>query len=96
VGTEDFAGQHPTTFLTKKFTSLSCEDWGWECDQYKTEEESYIIAAIMVHGEVLSWGKGASVKTARVQASEEALKKMATMDANQLQGLCTCKSGNHA
>ena len=49
-----------------------------------------MIAAIVVHGEVFSWGKGASAKTARVQASEEALKKL---DEADLQGLCNCKRG---
>ncbi|KAF8247196.1 hypothetical protein K440DRAFT_584862 [Wilcoxina mikolae CBS 423.85] len=89
---DDFAGQHPTTFLTKKLTSLGCENWGWECDQYITEEDNYMIAAIMIHGEVFSWGKGVSAKTARLQASEEALTKLCSMNSDQLRCLCSCTS----
>lgn len=88
---DDFAGQHPTTFLTKKLTTLGCENWGWECDQYRTEYESYVIAGIIIHGEVFAFGKGLSAKNARVQASEEALTKLNSLSGEELQALCKCR-----
>lgn len=91
---DDFAGQHPTTFLTKKLTDLGCENWGWECDQFRSEEEAYVIAAILVHGEVFSWGRGTSSKTARVQASEEALNKIAAMNEEEVRKMCWCNTAN--
>ena len=93
---DDFAGQHPSTFLTKKLTDMGCESWGWEGDQFRDEElqEAYVIAAVLIHGEVFAYGKGASTKTARVAAAEEALKKMDAMDDKAFEKLCWCKAKN--
>ena len=86
----DFAGQHPTTFLTKKLVAIGCDNWGWECEQYKTDEDNYVIAAIMIHGEVFTWGKAQSARMARVRGAEKALKDLREMGDEEAAKLCTC------
>ena len=87
---DDFAGQHPTTFLTKALTNRGCENWGYESEQYKGTDEAYMVTAVMLHDKVFAFGKGVSAKSARVDASEKALKKLSKMSEVKFYNLCDC------
>lgn len=87
----DFAGQHPTTFLTKRMTDLGCSNWGYESEQLRTEDEHYILTGILIHNQVFAFGKGQSAKAARISASEAALKKLNGDNLAEFYGICDCK-----
>ncbi|PWW79995.1 hypothetical protein C7212DRAFT_355951 [Tuber magnatum] len=89
---DNFAGQHPTTYITKRMVDLQCESWGFESQQCTTGNMTYILTAIVVHHEIFSYGSGASVKAARVEASLAAMKKLEEPEGlTQLQDLCNCR-----
>ncbi|KAL7269242.1 Dicer-like protein 1 [Rhizina undulata] len=88
---DNFAGQHPTTFLTKRMTDLGCENWGFESEQFRDQEEAYVLTAILVHDSVFAYGKGLSIKAARVAASEKALEKLNNTDLEGFYGICNCQ-----
>ncbi|RPA90243.1 hypothetical protein L873DRAFT_1718671 [Choiromyces venosus 120613-1] len=88
---DNFAGQHPTTFVTKRMTEFQCECWGFKSQQCTTGNQTYILTAIVVHREIFSHGQGTSVRNARVDASLAAMKKLEDPEGvKQLQELCNC------
>lgn len=87
----DFAGQHPTTFLTKELTRRGCMDWGFEKEQYNEGEEQYILSAILIHEHVFEYALGDSVKSAKSKSSTMALEKLDQMTDEEFQKFCNCR-----
>ena len=52
---------------------------------------TYILTAIVVHREIFSYGSGASIKAARIEASLAAMKKLEEPEGlKQLKDFCDC------
>ena len=52
---------------------------------------TYILTAIVVHREIFSYGSGASVKAARIEASLAAMKRLEEPEGlKQLKDFCNC------
>ncbi|KAG0129258.1 hypothetical protein HOY82DRAFT_488379 [Tuber indicum] len=88
---DNFAGQHPTTYISKFMDDLNCELWGFESQQCMTGNMTYILTAIVVHSEIFSYGSGVSVKAARVEASLAAIQKLEDPEGLRLlKETCNC------
>jgi endoribonuclease Dicer len=87
---DDFAGQHPSTFLAKKLTEIGCQQWGWETGTKRTEEDLKVFAAVLIHGVVFTAAPAGSAKAARILAAEAALKKLDSLRPEELRELCNC------
>lgn len=72
-------------------TDLGCNNWGYESEQLRTEDEHYILTGILIHNKVFAFGKGQSAKAARISASEAALKKLNGNGLAEFYGMCDCK-----
>jgi len=52
---------------------------------------TYILTAIVVHSEIFSYGSGANVKSARIEASLAAMKKLEEPEGlKRLKDFCNC------
>ncbi|KAA8904644.1 hypothetical protein FN846DRAFT_21763 [Sphaerosporella brunnea] len=88
---DDFAGQHPSTFLAKKLDNIGCQQWGWETTTKRTDEDGLkVFTAVVIHGEIFSVGTGASAKAARIIAAEAALEKLNSFSPEEVRNLCNC------
>lgn len=88
---DDFAGQHPTTFLTKELTRRGCRNWGYEKENYRDGENNYVLYAVMIHGEVFEHVVGEALKEAKVEVSMMALKRLERMNDAEFAGICDCR-----
>lgn len=88
---DDFAGQHPTTFLTKELTRRGCMNWGYEKKNYRDGDNNYVLYGVMIHNEVFEHVVGEAIKDAKVEVSMKALKRLEQMRDVEFEDICDCK-----
>jgi len=74
---DNFANQHPTTYLYNKLTQeYRCHDHTVKCSQNPVNDsgaEAEILAAAIIHGEIVADARSTGARYARVRASKQAL-----------------------
>lgn len=97
---DSFANRHPTTFLFQRLSKeLNCDDFAIECTEPSdVVSEAEIVAAVLVHNQVIAISKGQSRRYAKVRASRSAL---GILDGLSIENFrqkfkCDCKRGRQA
>jgi endoribonuclease Dicer len=81
---DSYANQHPTTFLSNRMRELRCERFTIKnaelpYDRTDPDAKPVILAAVIVHGNILAYGEGEQSKYARIAAAKQALEKLDNM-----------------
>ncbi|KAI9723933.1 MAG: hypothetical protein M1812_000651 [Candelaria pacifica] len=94
---DTFANNHPTTFLHNLLTiTFGCQNYRLLAQEMPSIDGSpiQVIAALMIHNEVVAEGRAASGKNAKVKASSNALEKLKGLAPYEyrMQYRCDCSS----
>ena len=79
---DSFANAHPTTHLSNLLsTSLGCSNFRLLCDELPTidgqsAENPRIVAAVMVHDQIIADSEGTSSRYAKIRASQLAIEEL--------------------
>ncbi|KAI9832203.1 MAG: Dicer-like protein 1 [Phylliscum demangeonii] len=93
---DSFANKHPTNSLHNLLTSLQCHNYrllAKEIPALTPGGSPSVLAAVMVHGEVVAEGHAASSRVAKVRASSSALEVLDRMKRADFRRLyrCACR-----
>ncbi|KAI9705415.1 MAG: Dicer-like protein 1 [Candelina mexicana] len=97
---DTFANNHPTTFLHNLLTiTFGCQNYRLLAQEMPSIDGSptQVIAALMIHNEVIGEGRAASGKNAKVKASSSALEKLKGLAPYEyrMQYHCDCSTKAH-
>ncbi|KAK1091379.1 Dicer-like protein 1, partial [Friedmanniomyces endolithicus] len=74
---DGFANNHPCTHLHRLLqTAYGCQDYRLMAKELPTidlTEKTDVVAAVMVHDEIVAFGKGKSARYARLRAAQQAI-----------------------
>lgn len=91
---ENAAAMHPSTYITRKMQDMQCHNWSFETENFRPDDdEEKIITALMIHGEIFSYGKETSARQGKFIAAENAVAKIEEMGHEAFEKLCTCMPG---
>lgn len=89
-----FANRHPTTYLYQKLTDeFKCINYGVECVEREGLVNVKIMAAVLIHQEVIDTSTGDSSRYAKVRVSKKALQRLDGLTIEQFREKfhCDCK-----
>ena len=79
---DTFANKHPTTFLIHRLTDeFGCQNHHTFAKELPRNEGELpvVVAAVIVHGQIMESGEASSIRYARLKASQMALKAMESL-----------------
>lgn len=71
---------------------LGCDDWRMLSQEFKDRDTSYVLTAMMIHKEIFSNSRNATIKNGRIAAAKRATEKLEKIGIQAFYEICNCET----